>query len=203
MSSGPPHVRPMGRACGEPDGIKKNTHPKYITALFRAKAHGVTVTVYGWNSPYWRNHVNAHVQAPSDMVAGGMCNADGKTPRSKQWFDPIDCSDSLYKFKGSVTCDGATVETGYTPDDSCGADAQGQALLKAAEKKCVAAGELANECVEDVCAVGDINASGPTINGTFARVGLSPLISCLSFAFVFSLSFAAESCVCVCVRGCS
>ena len=25
----------MGRTCGEPDEIKKNTHPKYFTALFR------------------------------------------------------------------------------------------------------------------------------------------------------------------------
>jgi len=25
----------MGRTCGEPDEIKKNTHPKYTTALFR------------------------------------------------------------------------------------------------------------------------------------------------------------------------
>ena len=35
ISSGSPRVRPMGRTCGEPDEIKKNTHPKYITALFR------------------------------------------------------------------------------------------------------------------------------------------------------------------------
>ena len=38
ISSGSPHVRPMGRTCGEPDEIKKNTHPKYFTALFRAAA---------------------------------------------------------------------------------------------------------------------------------------------------------------------
>jgi len=35
ISSGSPHVRPMGRTCGEPDEIKKNTHPKNFTALFR------------------------------------------------------------------------------------------------------------------------------------------------------------------------
>ena len=35
ISSGSPHVRPMGRTCGEPDEIKKNTHPKTFTALFR------------------------------------------------------------------------------------------------------------------------------------------------------------------------
>ena len=37
ISSGSPHVRctPMGRTCGEPDEIKKNTHPEYFTALFR------------------------------------------------------------------------------------------------------------------------------------------------------------------------
>ena len=28
----------MGRTCGEPDEIKKNTHPKNITALFREQA---------------------------------------------------------------------------------------------------------------------------------------------------------------------
>ena len=40
ISSGSPHVRctPMGRTCGEPDEIKKNTHPKYFTALFREQA---------------------------------------------------------------------------------------------------------------------------------------------------------------------
>ena len=37
ISSGSPHVRPMGRTCGEPDEIKKNTHPKNITALFRGR----------------------------------------------------------------------------------------------------------------------------------------------------------------------
>ena len=26
----------MGRTCGEPNEIKKNTHPKCMTALFRA-----------------------------------------------------------------------------------------------------------------------------------------------------------------------
>ena len=35
ISSGSPHVRPMRRTCGEPDEIKKNTHPKNFTALFR------------------------------------------------------------------------------------------------------------------------------------------------------------------------
>ena len=28
----------MGRTCGEPDEIMKNTHPKNITALFREQA---------------------------------------------------------------------------------------------------------------------------------------------------------------------
>ena len=37
ISSGSPHVRLMGRTCGEPDEIKKNVHPKYFTALFRAQ----------------------------------------------------------------------------------------------------------------------------------------------------------------------
>ena len=34
ISSGSPHVRPTGRTCGESDEIKKNTHPKHVTALF-------------------------------------------------------------------------------------------------------------------------------------------------------------------------
>ena len=45
ISSGSPHLRPMGRTCGEPGEIKKNTHPKYFTALFRertASASGLT-----------------------------------------------------------------------------------------------------------------------------------------------------------------
>ena len=40
ISSGSPHVRcnPMGRTCGEPDEIKKHTHPRCIaTALFRGE----------------------------------------------------------------------------------------------------------------------------------------------------------------------
>ena len=42
ISPGSPHVRPVGvhRTCGEPDEIKKNTHPKYFTALFREQARG-------------------------------------------------------------------------------------------------------------------------------------------------------------------
>ena len=37
ISSGSPHVRRMGvhRTCGEPEEVKKNTHPEYFTALFR------------------------------------------------------------------------------------------------------------------------------------------------------------------------
>ena len=42
ISSGSPHVRPMRVhcTCGEPDGIKKSTHPKYVTALVRNQAGG-------------------------------------------------------------------------------------------------------------------------------------------------------------------
>lgn len=35
ISFGPQHLRPMGHACGEPNRIKMNTHPKNPTALFR------------------------------------------------------------------------------------------------------------------------------------------------------------------------
>jgi len=42
ISSGSPHVRPMGRTCGEPDEIKKNTHPKIFTALFGEQATTAT-----------------------------------------------------------------------------------------------------------------------------------------------------------------
>ena len=40
IPSGSPHVRPMRvyRTCGEPGEIKKNTHPKHVTALFRGQA---------------------------------------------------------------------------------------------------------------------------------------------------------------------
>ena len=40
--SGSPHVRPVGRTCGEPGEIKKNTHPKNITALFREQGRRTT-----------------------------------------------------------------------------------------------------------------------------------------------------------------
>ena len=33
----------MGRSCGEPDEIKKNTHPKDFTALFRPQADATLV----------------------------------------------------------------------------------------------------------------------------------------------------------------
>ena len=34
----------MGRTCGEPGEIKKNTHPKYITALFRDQDNFIQMT---------------------------------------------------------------------------------------------------------------------------------------------------------------
>ena len=39
ISSGSPHVRPMGvhRTCGEPDELKRNTHPENCPALLRAR----------------------------------------------------------------------------------------------------------------------------------------------------------------------
>ena len=45
ISSGSPHVRPMGvhRTCGEPGEIKKHTHPKYITALLCAPIRYKTI----------------------------------------------------------------------------------------------------------------------------------------------------------------
>ena len=46
ISPGSPHVRPMGvhRTCGEPDEIKKNTHPENFTALFREQARPTPTT---------------------------------------------------------------------------------------------------------------------------------------------------------------
>ena len=37
ISFGPPHVCHMGRACGEPNEIKNNTHQTNITALFQGR----------------------------------------------------------------------------------------------------------------------------------------------------------------------
>ena len=48
ITSGSPHVRPMGRTCGEPDEIKKNTHPKYFTALFREQAPASPTRTGSW-----------------------------------------------------------------------------------------------------------------------------------------------------------
>ena len=47
VSSGSPHVRPMGvhRTCGEPNKIKKNTHPKGITALSREQVQ-LVITMF-------------------------------------------------------------------------------------------------------------------------------------------------------------
>ena len=35
----------MGRTCGEPNEIKKNTHPKNITALYCGQARGGTLAL--------------------------------------------------------------------------------------------------------------------------------------------------------------
>ena len=59
ISSGPPHIRPMGvhRTRGEPGEIKKNTQPKYITALFlRAGTAGVD-RPQGAPTPHGRREV--------------------------------------------------------------------------------------------------------------------------------------------------
>ena len=47
ISPGSPHVRPTGvhRTCEAPDEIKKNTHPKNITALFRDHGQAVRGSV--------------------------------------------------------------------------------------------------------------------------------------------------------------
>ena len=56
-SSGPPRVRTMGRTCGEPDEIKKNTHPENITALFREKAAAEHSPLQrGLGTPRLRHH---------------------------------------------------------------------------------------------------------------------------------------------------
>ena len=41
ISFGPPHIRPMWAlsACGEPNEIKKNTHPKNLPALCHGQVH--------------------------------------------------------------------------------------------------------------------------------------------------------------------
>ena len=51
----------MGRTCGEPDEIKKNTHPKNFTALFREQA-------------WWSGHENANADADADAGRGFSVN---------------------------------------------------------------------------------------------------------------------------------
>ena len=79
IPSGSPHVRPMGvhRTCGEPDEIKKNTHPKCVTALSRDQAFveaqlGMTrelLTKYGNGTDYvsrlWWDHYSPWVDGCS------------------------------------------------------------------------------------------------------------------------------------------
>ena len=61
----------MGRTCGEPDEIKKNTHPKNITALFREQDPdgGLNLT------QFWSNDV----RSPTGEATGGVCNGGGNT----------------------------------------------------------------------------------------------------------------------------
>ena len=46
----------MGRTCGELDEIKKNTHPKNTTALFREQAG----TFCAWNNEFYRTNTNTN-----------------------------------------------------------------------------------------------------------------------------------------------
>ena len=63
ISPGSPHVRPMGvhRTCGGPDEIKKNTHPKNITALFRDRSGALTICQWVYVRDFPAGHVGMHV----------------------------------------------------------------------------------------------------------------------------------------------
>ena len=65
ISSGPPHVRPVGRTCGEPNKIKKTTHPKNITALFRDQVDGGISA--GVRIPSFRDFASNHRNLPQNM----------------------------------------------------------------------------------------------------------------------------------------
>ena len=58
ISSGSPHVRctPMWAlsTCGEPDEIKKNTHPKWFTARIRDQVVAVVEGWTRWRRAWWR-----------------------------------------------------------------------------------------------------------------------------------------------------
>ena len=56
----------MGRTCGEPDEIKKNTQPKYTTALFRV-------------SRYTVSNVEAWQQLGGDIKGAAMMDRFGDT----------------------------------------------------------------------------------------------------------------------------
>ena len=78
ISSGSPHVRPMGRTCGEPDEIKKNTHPEKFTALFRERTCDVpTATI-----PCTSLISTTLISLPAS-VANGLMNCGDKRGRER------------------------------------------------------------------------------------------------------------------------
>ena len=81
ISSGSPHVRPMGRTCGEPDEIKKNTHPKNITTLFREQDNTTCHT------PFVKEACRRPRGAPNRACVGGcfpsFCRSVGSSIRTE------------------------------------------------------------------------------------------------------------------------
>ena len=65
ISSGSPHVRPMGRTCGEPDEIKKNTHPKNILPLFFASRRSSPTTPTSSSAPSTTLRTTPRSRSPS------------------------------------------------------------------------------------------------------------------------------------------
>ena len=94
ISSGSPHVRPMGRTCGEPDEIKKNTHPKNITALFRESspqpdgsvAHAWSMTAAAsWASLFCGTAFQLSSVATSRFSASSQHSPGGSRTMTFEW----------------------------------------------------------------------------------------------------------------------
>jgi len=79
----------MGRTCGEPDEIKKNTHPKNITALFCEQVLPfVDMTVKGWVWYQGENNMgapkgNSLVNLGSGKPIGNQLEPSWKGPPSQ------------------------------------------------------------------------------------------------------------------------
>ena len=69
IAPGVARVRHMGCTCGEPGDIKKKTHPKNVTALFRAQGYqGIPVNMTGLAAQLRKGGYRTHMTGKVSCV---------------------------------------------------------------------------------------------------------------------------------------